>query len=160
MNWSWLQSDWDKRDWVRERLRDWEIEREREKKKRRPGMWYKVLTTIRIHTVHSYEISVDDCVVSWFVGGCTVNEISWNIITNCLWCGYRLWITVWTAIVINFIWIVAANGNEEKENFKKIFNKYCMLFKSSMDQAWKKKLVRWQHNANSSDWNWAPSIGQ
>lgn len=30
---------------------------------------------IRVHTVHSDEISIDDCGVSWFVGGCTVDEI-------------------------------------------------------------------------------------
>lgn len=74
-----------------------------------------------IHTVHSYEISVNDRIIPWFVGGGAVNEIGRYIVSHCLWCCHRLRITVRTSVIINFVRIVAAipKKGENSEERKK-----------------------------------------
>lgn len=61
-----------------------------------------------ILTMHAYEIGINDCVVSWFVGCCAVNEIGWYIVAHCLLCCNWLWITIRTSIVVYFIRIITA----------------------------------------------------
>lgn len=73
---------------------------------------------VRIRTVHSYEVSIDDCIISWFICSCTVNKIGWNIISNGLRCGYRLRITIWAAIVIHFVRIIAEIIAKHTKNVK------------------------------------------